>query len=170
MTDKEFYSTYIADDNLSPLSIKLLSLIAEDKPNHVFEFGCGTGKNLSAFNLEVCAVGMDISMMNCIIAKTRNNVPTIINGTEHYLRHLCNFDVVFTVSVLDHIKKVDDIISEFKRIANKTVYLAETTDCVGPHYYSHDYKRHGFEKLDFSWKSVQDGATYHIWKCVASQG
>lgn len=164
MIAKEYYKSYQADDNLSDLSKQLLWLIEKENPNHVFEFGAGTGKHLSYLNQKgICTIGLDISFLNCITAISRHELPFIMRGDETHLRHICNADIVFTCSVLDHIPEVGGIIDEFKRIANKTVFLCETQDEVGQYYYSHDYISFGFDELCFSWKSNDNEAIYKIW-------
>src|SRR5678816_3858417 len=101
---KAFYKNYIADDNLSDLSYELYRLITELKPLHVFELGCGSGKNLKAFHAQgIVTCGLDISPMNIIRANTRNDLPFVIIGDDSHLGHLANFDAAFTCSVLDHI-------------------------------------------------------------------
>lgn len=172
-TAKEFYRTYQADYKIAQLNIQLAKLIAEETPQHVLEFGCGSGKNLQLisqillyagdvpFLAETC--GIDISLVN-IIKGFAHNLPFLIYGDETNLRHLCNFDVTFTCSVLDHIPDIDGIIAEFKRIANKSIFLAETNDVPAEYYYPHDYESYGFTKLNYTWKSDSDNATYYIWK------
>lgn len=133
------------------------------KPIHALEFGCGSGKNLKLLE-GVSTAGIDISFINIIKSVAKNDLTFAMFGDETHLRHLCNFDVVFTVSVLDHIENVEGIIGEFKRIANKAVFLAETNNQPGPHYFPHDYENMGFEKIDYRWQSDGDGAIYYIWK------
>jgi ubiquinone/menaquinone biosynthesis C-methylase UbiE len=165
MTPKQSYSLYIADDTLSPLSTNLLEEITKYSPVHVLDFGMGSGKHIDILNkLGICTIGIDISMMNVVRAHAKYDLPFIACGDETYLRNLCNADVVFTCSVLDHIENIDGIIGEFKRIANKAVILAETNDMPGEFYYPHDYKSYGFKELDFTWVSGGDLATYHIYK------
>lgn len=167
MHPKEFYKTYWADEELSELSAKLINEITSIKPVHALEFGSGTGKHLDileSFNI-TCA-GIDISAINSVTAITKKKHYCTIYGDETYLRNLCNFDVVFTCSVLDHIEDISRIVGEFKRIANKCVLVAETNDVPGPHYFPHNYEEYGFKKLDFIWKSrgdQGDGASYFIW-------
>lgn len=158
---KEFYRNYLADNETSRLSTRLIIEINALNPNHVLEFGCGTGKH-GNFIGNYC--GIDLSLQNVIHAMVRNNCPMVIKGDETNLRHLCNFDVVFTCSVLDHIEEVEAIIGEFVRISNKAIFLAETNDVPDRFYYPHDYESMGFQKLEFKWKSPSDGAIYHIWK------
>lgn len=165
MSPKEFYSTYVADDSTSELTDRLVYEIHLFNPVHVLEFGCGSGKNIKLLqDGGVCVTGLDISFINVIRAQAKNEIKNVIYGDETHLRHLCNFDVVFTCSVIDHIESPLDIIDEFKRIANKAVILAETRDIVGPHYFSHKYESLGFTKVDYCWKSREgDGASYFIW-------
>lgn len=159
--EKVFYYNYLADDKLSEINNKLISLINEVNPGHVFEFGSGTSKNLKRFDCVTC--GLDISPINLLTAHLRNERQFLILGNEYHLGHLCGFDVVFTCSVLDHIEDIQRIIREFKRIG-KTIFLAETNDVPAPHYFPHDYESHGFQKIpDFTWAG-EDGANYFIWK------
>lgn len=169
MTPKEFYSDYIADSNLAPLNHELINLICEQNPISVFEFGMGTGKNLDYMNrVGICTAGLDISFNNVMKSWGKFELPFIMKGDETNLRHLCNFDVVFTCSVLDHILNIDEIIQELKRIANKTIFLAETQyQDHDNHYFSHYYERFGFIDTGFNWLSEKpegDGNVYKIWK------
>lgn len=163
-TAKEYYRTYQADDKLSDLSRELLSEVMKYDPVHVLDFGCGTGKHLCPLNgAGIATIGIDISPMNCYKAIHKYDLPCIICSDETYLRNLCNIDVVFTCSVLDHIEAPYDIIEEFKRIANKAVILAETDSTgVGDHYFSHLYNAYGFRPLTFQYVG-EDGAVYGLW-------
>lgn len=167
MTDKQFYSRYEADDNLSELSAELINLVRGENPVHILDFGSGSGKHSNAFNqLGIYTICLDISFQNTMMAKIKYKLPCVICADEHYLRNLANCDVVITCSVLDHIENVDGIIGEFKRIANRTIFLAETNSFEGNRYYRHNYEKHGFKRLDFKWKSdpdTGDGGTYYIW-------
>lgn len=165
MTPKEYYKNYQADDKVGMIGDWLLVKISLDNPIHILEFGCGTGKHLTQLHKRgISTLGIDISPMNVITAMTRHNLPFVVCSDETYLRNICNIDVVFTVSVLDHIENIDGIIGEFKRIANKCIYLAETNDShIGEHYFKHDYESYGFEKMDFEWIG-QDGGQYFVWR------
>jgi SAM-dependent methyltransferase len=164
MTSKQFYKNYVADDEISMLSIRLFNEILELKPVHVFEFGCGTGKNLKLFDNEgIATIGSDISFVNIVTGIVKHRLPCMIYCDETYLRNIINCDVVFTCSVLDHIEDPEEIIQEFKRIANKSVFLAETNDIPADFYYPHPYEDYGFTKIDFSWTSRGDRAVYNIW-------
>lgn len=171
MTPKQYYKNYQADDNLSRLSDELIDIIINEQPVHAFDFGCGSGKHLDILNrYGISTIGMDISFMNVMRAKAKYDLPCIICSDERYLRNLINCDVVFTCSVLDHIEDIDGIIRNLKRIANKSIILAETRDVCGEYYFSHDYESFGFlpheiiPGLEFTWKSPDDNAIYKIWK------
>ena len=165
MTPKSHYQNYMADDTISPLSIELCNQVIKFRPVHVLDFGSGSGKHVARiermFNVSGCA--LDLSFNNASQAHFMHQLPFIVKADETYLRHFCNFDVIITCSVLDHIEDIKGIIGEFKRIANKAIVIAETNTKAGEFYYPHNYEQYGFTKIDFSWKSESDNATYHIW-------
>ena len=165
MKAKEFYRTYLADNNTSELSDRLVKEILNLNPNHTLEMGCGTGKNLRLINSlapSIAVSGIDISLVNVLHSIVKNGLQNVALGDESHLRHYCNFDIVFTVSCLDHIEDIDGIIGEFKRIANKAIVIAETNDVTNDFYFSHDYESLGFVKIEFDWTGA-DGAKYGIW-------
>lgn len=132
----------------------------------MFEFGCGDGKHLRWLRSNgIETFGLDISIVNVFRAQAQDHGYAL--GDERYLKFLGNFDCVLTVSVLDHIELIDEIIVQFKRIAKKVIYLLETCDTPADFYYPHDYESYGFTKLPYKWKSNGDGATYYIWKLCA---
>lgn len=171
MTPKAFYRNYLADNALGDINIKLIDLINAQKPNSVFEYGCGTGKNLKLLD-PIVTCGLDVSPQNIIAGHYKNGRNFLILGDEYHLGHLANFDVAFTCSVLDHIKDIDEIIEQLKRIA-PIVFLAETNSISGDYYFPHNYEKYGFEKvlndyhdteqIEYSWIG-EDKAVYNIWK------
>jgi 2-polyprenyl-3-methyl-5-hydroxy-6-metoxy-1,4-benzoquinol methylase len=109
--------------------------------------------------------GIDMSFLNIVFARAKNNIPMLIIGDEYHLCRLSSFDVVTTTSVLCHIQDISKIISEMKRIAHKSIVICETTDIVGEFYYAHNYESFGFE---FTGKEIVSGndANYkvYVWK------
>ena len=165
MHPKDHYKNYLADDTISPLSEKLIERILLYKPTHALDFGGGSGKHSNMLEkLAVSSCSLDLSFNNISKAHFTHDLPLLIKGDETHLRHLANFDVVFTCSVLDHIEDVANIIGELQRIANKAVILAETNSLNGNFYYRHIYEMFGFDKIDFEWESDSDGAIYQIWE------
>lgn len=160
---KTFYRSYQADNALSDLSAKLRDVIMAESPAHVLDFGCGSGKHLKMLPDTIVKCGLDISLINVINTAVKNEGRFVILGDESHLGHLHYFDVVITCSVLDHIELINRIVHDFKRIARKAVFLAETNDEVGKFYFKHDYEALGFQKLSYAWTG-DDGATYNIWE------
>jgi trans-aconitate methyltransferase len=145
--------------------------ILKFNPVHVLEFGTGSGKNLRLIQQKrpkVSVSGLDISLLNVLQATVKNNLPHVVLGDETHLRHYCNFDVVFTTSVLDHIENVSGIIHELQRIANKAVVIAECLDHEPEiYYYKHDYESFGFELVAGSEHlSDGDGRMYYIYQWI----
>jgi 2-polyprenyl-3-methyl-5-hydroxy-6-metoxy-1,4-benzoquinol methylase len=161
---KVYYRSYIANSVISPLNEKLVQDILSYNPKSVLEFGCGVGKNLELIGDKVDEhLGIDISTSAIEIARKKKLI--VINGDEDTLKTTKNHDIVFTCSVLDHIEEIDDIVSDFKRIANLAIVIAETNTKVGKFYYPHDYESLGFVKTDYVYVSSQgkEEAYYHIW-------
>lgn len=161
---KEYYQTYRADNSLGDLNKRVIDIIASNPEyQRIFEFGCGTGKNLAPLHaLQKVTFGLDISPLNVMASHFTNGLPYVMLGDEYFLGHLYKFDLAFTVSVLDHIEDVESIINNLKRMS-QTVILAES-DHHDPsiYYWNHDYKAHNFKKMDFTW-SGNDGFNYNIW-------
>lgn len=163
---KEYYKTYLADNEVSDLSKELVDQILRHAPYSVLEFGCGTGKNLKLIKdkskLDVKVFGIDVSLIGIQHGNIKNELNYLAIGDQDWLPKIYGMDVAFTCSVLDHIENVADVIKQMQRMA-KHVYLAETNDVPDKYYYPHDYESFGFIKLPFAWKSDGDGSTYYIW-------
>jgi ubiquinone/menaquinone biosynthesis C-methylase UbiE len=165
MTAAEYYKTYIADDNIMELNRELLMRVVMEKPIHCLEFGSGTGKHIAYLErVGISGMCLDISFMNMIKSVAKNDCQFSAIGNETHLRHLCNFDVVFTCSVLDHIEHIDDIVAELVRICNKCVIIAETNSKDDDFYYKHDYEKYGFVDIGYEWLSPDDSCLYKIWR------
>lgn len=163
MNPKNFYSTYQADPTISPLGMDMLNNIIKSEAKTALEFGCGEAKHLRHLRSNgLDTIGIDLSILNVIRAQSQ--MDNIMLGNERVLPFFANVDVVFTVSVLDHIEQIDEIITQLKRIAKKGVYLMETNDIPAPYYYPHNYESYGFNKILKPWLSSEgDGSTYHVW-------
>lgn len=161
---KQFYANYQADNKLDELDFMLADVLIKYKPKSAFEFGSGSGKNLMLLkkkDSEIETYGLDISIVN-VIQSHLNGVDSVIRGDERHLP-LRKFDVVFTCSVLDHIEDVYNIIGAFQVMATKAIVLAETNSFDTDFYYKHDYESFGFTRLDYEYKSKDDGGIYNIW-------
>jgi len=165
MTAKEFYRNYEADLVMNPLNLKLMELIENERPYRIFEFGCGIGKHLDCWQTYgMAASGIDISQKNIDKIKERNTLLNVLCGDETILHTIESKDIVFTCSVLCHIPEIDEIIQQFKRIANHKIFIAETNDIAEPYHYPHDYESYGFTKVSEAFISPGNGLTYFIWE------
>ncbi len=165
MHPKSFYNTYLASDERYPIDDVLVLTVLAEKPQSVFDFGTGTGKNLKPiWDAGVSVCGLDLSLLNITYARARNDLPYLIVGDEYFLCRLRNFDVGMTCSVLCHIENIDDIIKELKLMCAKSIIIAETNDVAGEYYYPHDYESYGFKEGGYTWHSPINNAEYKIWK------
>lgn len=163
---KSFYHNYQANDEIAPLDKMMNEYVLNYKPFSIFDFGCGVGKNLnylrkhSQHPLTIC--GIDMSFVNIIHARAKNEIDMLVLGDEYHLCRFSNFDIVTTTSVLCHIEDITDIVKEFKRIAQNKIIICETTDIKGEFYYAHDYASFGFEFVGLQMVSGND-ALYKIY-------
>ena len=167
---KQFYRNYQADNKIDSLGRRLVAEIMSHSPVNVFEFGCGSGKNLAMIKSKdqvVETYGMDISIVNVFQAHI-NGVDSVTRGDERHFPAR-KFDVVFTCSVLDHIEDIKNIIGNFELMAKKAIYLAETNSFQENFYWRHDYESYGFKKLDYLYRSKDDKGIYHIWKKTCAE-
>lgn len=161
--EKEFFIDYKADDEINLLNIELCYEILSFKPNSVFEFGCGTGKNLEFIKNEkksVHATGLDISEWNILKSKEKGIDLTIL-GDERDFPSM-SVDVVFTCQTLSHISDIHNIIGNFQVMAKKAIVIAETNSHSHGTFRTHNYEDYGFIKTNYSFAS-KDKAEYHIW-------
>jgi ubiquinone/menaquinone biosynthesis C-methylase UbiE len=161
---KEFYTNYIADSKFDEIDRILIDFILQHKPESVYEFGCGSGKNLMAIAAQAkCETwGQDISVLNCMNTKLKG-VDCVIIGDERHMP-LRQFDVSFTCSVLDHItpESIEQVIGNLVACATKAVYIFEArVNNPENFYWNHDYEKYGFQKL-LSCQSAGDGYIYDL--------
>lgn len=116
-----------------PYAALVASTIASMKPASVLEFGCNAGRNLQLLRdllPEACLVGTDLNADAVNDGKAMFGLDLRVgdDNTLHQFRD-GEFDVVFTVSVLDHIPSIQQVSRELTRIAGRFLVLLEI---VGP--------------------------------------
>jgi len=97
--------------------------------NSVFEFGCHSGRNLYYIKQELPRIeifGTDINKKAIESGRKRFEIQLKV-GSEEYLSKIPSneYDMVFTVSVLDHLVEPDFVCSELTRITKKYIVLLE---------------------------------------------
>lgn len=180
---KDYYKNYEASNEILRVHNFLAAQIINFNPTSVFEFGCGSGKNLKLLQTLSDRItriqGIDISLKNIENTRNINNLIDCFVGDENTLACMKEdmYDVVFTCSVLDHIEEIAGIIKNFEKIAKKGIVLLETNDKslrYPNYYYPHKYEDYGFRKMNYEYISNEvpdaDGCKYEIWiKNLVSQ-
>jgi len=133
----------------------------------VFEFGCNAGRHLHELQqLGMKCFGIDLNAKAIRGGKRLWKVNTKLKD-ERYLPKIKNnsYEACITVSVLNHIKSIDPILRNLKRIASKYVVVCEcdtktNRDGKSP-WYIHDYAALGFKPVR-TYKGRFD-TVYTIW-------
>jgi ubiquinone/menaquinone biosynthesis C-methylase UbiE len=126
----------------------------------VFEFGCHTGKNLFFIKKdipEVSVYGADINEDAIKIGKKKFNVPMDVLG-ESDLQKIPdnNFDIVFTISVIDHITEPEKVCKELVRISKNYLFLIEP-------FFGKEGKVVLKRRPRFKWKKVDSTPFSYFW-------
>lgn len=109
---------------------RLPALLARDvAAGSVLEFGCNAGRNLAALREylpDARLVGLDINVDAVAAGREATGLDLRV-GDETALAGFDDgtFDLVFCISVLDHVVDVDAILAELLRCARRVVYLLE---------------------------------------------
>ena len=110
-------------------SLFMAEQILQLKPRSVLEFGCNVGRNLlSLRNRDPSLIlqGVDINK-NAVEVGRRERGLNLLEADEAFLQRQTDgsFDVVFTVSVLDHLPHPKPVLLEMVRVAGLAVLLLE---------------------------------------------
>lgn len=128
----------------------------------VFEFGCNAGRNLFFLKKEFTYMkvyGIDLNPDAIELGMKKFNL-SIDLGDETHLKRINSksFDVVFTVSVLDHLPFIEDVLIELSRISKKFLIFLEpycgesrkaSKESIANFSYFWDYPNI-FKKLEFN--------------------
>jgi trans-aconitate methyltransferase len=152
----------------------LVRVVKYIQPGSVLEFGCNAGRNLellrSVLPQDVVIRGFDVNRQSVEYGKQNWKLDLETSDESFFKKQPDNsVDVVFTVSVLDHLPEIDDCLDEILRVMavafvmiepypdSSSNYLSSfkqegilpesiTTDT--PYSYTHDYyrlmPRHGY--------------------------
>jgi len=120
-----------------------------------YEFGCGTGHNMVHLEeMGIKTFGSDLSEVAVPLAYRKGL--DVVCENESILDHLKNFDLVYTLSVLNHIEDIEWIMKEISRIADIQRIFIESPvipDNAHEFWYVHDYESYGLKKIDYEWES-----------------
>jgi len=138
-----------------PQTLLLLHLVRSSGARSVLELGCNVGRNLNWIRHSIPGIrvaGLDVNPDAIAVGRDYFgfNDQQLWVADDTSLARLADdsFDVIFTVSVLDHLPDIEDTLRQMLRIARKRLFLIELVlptfgriddprciDCS----YSHDY-------------------------------
>lgn len=142
-----------------PWADEIVQLTHDLGARSVLEFGCNIGRNLHAIAEklpDVRLVGVDINREAVELGREHTGLD-LRYGDERALAEFDagEFDLVFTVSVLDHIPDIREVCRLLTRCAAKCVYLLEVTLPIEGKVVRHfDHKRGGVRDstgASYSW-------------------
>lgn len=151
MTEAEthYTNTFHPQRRLSRANVRLYNEILNMEIESAFEFGCGIGRNLTSLkSLGITNTsGCDVNWQ--AIKEAQHNELCVSLGNEYSLTRWANnsFDLVFTSSVLCHIKDPRTAIVEMKRMASKCVLVFECINVDERFFYTHDYELFSFTEV-----------------------
>lgn len=131
---------------------KMYDYLEELEAKTVFEFGCNAGRHLIKLNERgFQTFGIDLSKR--AIKHAKEQLLNVKCADEKFLPTMKDdsFDAVITVSVLNHIYDIDEIVQHLKRISKKHIVICEnntkTNDGTVAPWHAHNYEKHGFKKV-----------------------
>jgi SAM-dependent methyltransferase len=151
-----------------PWATLVANLARDLEARSVLEFGCHVGRNLAAIRdaaPDVRLVGLDINAEAVRFGRDESELDLRV-GDERTLGEFADgeFDLVFTVSVLDHIPDIAAVCRELVRVAARNVFLLEVTLPVEGKVVRHfDHKRGGVHpSTDASYSWAIDRCLAHL--------
>jgi SAM-dependent methyltransferase len=130
---KRYWSSLAVPDFYKKPETHWSSFIAEQvlrlKPRSVLEFGCNVGRNLSALRElapDVVLKGIDINAEAVAFGRQERGLD-LLHADETFLGAQADnsLDVIFTVSVLDHLPNPKPVLADMVRVARSGVLLLE---------------------------------------------
>lgn len=147
---KEFWSQYGVRSfyqEHKPWASLLVRLVRDLKPRSVLEFGCNVGRNLYALReafADIQLVGLDINEEAVRAGREAGQLDLRV-GDERTVAAMQEgeFDLVFTVSVLDHMSEIGDVTRSLVRCARRNALFLEVTLPVEGKVTRHFDHKHG---------------------------
>ncbi len=120
----ELTTHYFSEGKQSEIVVKTIKqLMSSDEIRSVMEFGYNVGRNLHCIRNKfpgLDMLGIDINEAAIKAGRQHFKLPLDTGGEETLLGIPTNrYDIVFTVSVLDHIPKVEQVLKELLRISHQ---------------------------------------------------
>lgn len=104
-------------------------------PARVVEFGCNVGRNLLAIRDRAPSVGLlgiDVNAQAVAYGRKTWKLPLVVGDERAFAAQPDDaFDVLFTVSVVDHIAEPDPLLAQMARVAKVLLLLEPWLDYEG---------------------------------------
>lgn len=147
----EMTAHYFHEGKQSKMVVKTIQqLMSTDEINSIFEFGCNVGRNLYCIKRKIpgCDImGIDINETAIKAGRQHFRLPLRTGGEEALLGIPTNkYDVVFTVSVLDHIPEMEKVLKELLRICQRYFICIEPWNGENM-----DARKHAARKYSYFW-------------------
>ena len=115
---------YFNEGKQSDMVVKTIQqLMSTAEIKSVLEFGCNVGRNLNCIRNKISdlnILGVDVNEAAVDAGRQHFKLPLRVGGEEALVAIPTNgYDIVFTVSVLDHIPEVEQVLKELLRICNR---------------------------------------------------
>jgi glycosyltransferase involved in cell wall biosynthesis/predicted TPR repeat methyltransferase len=126
--ERGLVASYFQEGRQSAAIVDVIKKLREhEEIESVLEFGCNVGRNLYCLCRDIGGLellGLDINETAVNAGRQQYQLPLSVGGQEELVKmEDGSFDIVFTVSVLDHIPQVDGVLKELMRVA-KTYFIA----------------------------------------------
>lgn len=154
LTPKEYMRRYL---KVAPLALAVFRAIeaknvaSEPLEKPILDVGCGFGEFAGVFFKSKVEMGLDISWKELVSAKKTNKYKKLVWVDAKELPFGDNyFRTVLSVSVLEHIKDVEDVVSEIYRVlapGGKLIFTVNSEKIDRMLYWPKRLKSWGFPKL-----------------------
>ncbi len=149
--NREILGCYFEEGRQSATIVNTIrQLCKNESMESVLEFGCNVGRNLHCLRRDISGLrllGIDINEEAIDAGRDCYNLPLIV-GSEEKLLEMDDgaYDVVFTVSVLDHIPRVEEVLKELLRVTSKYFIALEPYSGA-----NEDAKRYAIADYSYFW-------------------
>lgn len=147
----EMTAHYFLEGKQSDVVVKTIQqLMSTAEIKSVLEFGCNVGRNLHCIRNKIHSMdmlGIDINEAAINAGRLHFKLPLRVGGEEALTEIPTNrYDIVFTVSVLDHIPEVKPVLKELLRICNQYFICIEPWNGKNM-----DAQRHAAREYSYFW-------------------
>lgn len=147
-------------------SIEAQHLATEELPNPILDLGCGFGEFAGVFFDDPVDAGIDIRLADLVRAKRGRRYKFLIAADARRLPFPPeSFASVISISVLEHIPRMDEAVAEAYRVLKKGgafVFTTPTSRFSEFLFYSRFLKKVGLSQLGRLYAALLNRAMHHV--------